>query len=243
MENYKEKYENLIEKLKKAKEEHGGYTFSSVVDNILQKLCESEDEKIRKEIVGYLKSQGASKRWDFSTWIAWLEKQGESIKIKKGKNYLCTKTHKYAGVEWIEGVKYYSPEDYSLVNQGCTCYCPKYSKEEHNNFFKEVEHDGCPEKQSEQKPAWNEEDTKMMDFIINILECAPDMRPCSEVYYESAYQKQINWLKSIKPNHWKPSEYDISLLEEIARNIRNNVRPFCSEVSSLEELIGNLKNL
>lgn len=79
--------------------------------------------------------------------LEWLEKQGESIKIKKGKNYLCTKTHKYAGVEWIEGVKYYSPEDYSLVNQGCTCYCPKCSKEEHNNFFKEVEYDGCLEKQ------------------------------------------------------------------------------------------------
>jgi hypothetical protein len=41
--------------------------------------------------------------------LEWLKKQGESIKIKKGKNYLCTKTHKYAGVEWIEGVKYYSP--------------------------------------------------------------------------------------------------------------------------------------
>ena len=68
--------------------------------------------------------------------LVWLEKQGESIKIKKGKNYLCTKTHKYAGVEWIKGVKYHSPEDYSLVNQGCTCYCPKYSKEEHNNFLK-----------------------------------------------------------------------------------------------------------
>ena len=81
-----------------------------------------------------------------------IKKQGESIKIKKGKNYLCTKTHKYAGVEWIEGVKYYSSEDYSLVNQGCTCYCPKYSKEEHNNFFKEVEYDGCLEKQCEQKP-------------------------------------------------------------------------------------------
>ena len=75
----------------------------------------------------------------------WIEKQYESIKIKKGKNYLCTKTHKYAGIEWIEGVKYYSPEDYSLVNQGCTYYCPKYSKEEHNNFFKEVEYDGCLE--------------------------------------------------------------------------------------------------
>jgi len=74
-----------------------------------------------------------------------VEGQSESIKIKKGKNYLCTKTHKYAGLEWIEGIIYYSPEDYSLVNQGCTCYCPKYSKKEHINCFKEVEYDGCLE--------------------------------------------------------------------------------------------------
>jgi hypothetical protein len=56
-------------------------------------------------------------------------------------------------------------------------------------------------------------------------------------------EEVLAWLESLKPNHWKPSEYDISLLEEIARNIRNNVRPFCSEVSSLEDLIKNLKTL
>ena len=54
---------------------------------------------------------------------------------------------------------------------------------------------------------------------------------------------EMEWLRSLKPNNWKPSEYDISLLEEIARNIRNNIRPFCSEVSSLEALIDTLKNL
>ena len=97
----------------------------------------------------------------------WLEKQGESIKIKKGKNYLCTKTHKYAGVEWIEGVKYYSPEDYSLVNQGCTCYCPKYSEEDHNNLFEEVKYDGCVENKmstNKVKPKY-----KVGDWIVNKL--------------------------------------------------------------------------
>ena len=113
-------------------------------------LKENEDEKIRKSIIhlvtiSYENGGLALQKWEKESMLAWLEKQGESIRIKKGKNYLCTKTHKYAGTEWIEGVKYYSPEDYSLVNQGCTYYCPKYSKEEHNNFFKEVEYDGCLE--------------------------------------------------------------------------------------------------
>lgn len=77
----------------------------------------------------------------------WLEKQGKSIKIKKGKNYFCIKTHNYAGVKWIKGTKYYASDNYNLVNQGCECYCPEYSKEEHNNLFEEVKFDDCVEKQ------------------------------------------------------------------------------------------------
>ena len=133
--------------------------------NMFPELKENEDEKVRKEIISFLQlphPQFVGKR-NQEKWIAWLEKQGESIKIKKGKIYLCTKTHKYVGLEWVEGVKYYASEDYSLVNQGCTCYCPKYSKEEHNNFFKEVEYDGCLEKQSGEI----DEDLIAKKFLIN----------------------------------------------------------------------------
>ena len=122
------------------------------LEELFPELAESEDERIRKALLEYFGEEcdTATINGIYCYKIyEWLEKQGEPIKIKKGKNYLCTKTHRYAGEEWIEGVKYYSPEDYSLVNQGCTCYCPKYSKEEHNNFFREVEYDGCLEKQGE----------------------------------------------------------------------------------------------
>jgi len=110
-------------------------------EKILIGARKDEDERIRKNCIHFLElqKQHHAATFEIEECIAWLEKQGEPIKIKKGKNYLCTKTHKYAGLEWIEGVKYYSPEDYSLIYKGCTCYCPKYSKEEHNNFFKEVE--------------------------------------------------------------------------------------------------------
>lgn len=81
-----------------------------------------------------------------------FEKQVEQTEIHKGRNYRCIKTHKYAGVEWREGIKYYANEDFELVNEGCTYYCPKYSKEEHNKLFEEIEKKiGCVEKQGEQK--------------------------------------------------------------------------------------------
>ena len=152
--DYEKKYKRALERAKdyhKQLLDEDNPEWASKIENIFPELNESKDERIRKEIIQYIKDTNKSGYLYDEEWIDWLEKQGESIKIKKGKNYLCTKTHKYAGVEWIEGVKYYSPEDYSLVNQGCTCYCPKYSKEEHNNFFKEDEYNGWLEKKDEQK--------------------------------------------------------------------------------------------
>ena len=114
-----------------------------------------------------------------------LEK--DEIKIKAGRNYRCTKTHIYAGLDWLEGTKYYADEDYSLVNNGCTCFCPKYSKYEHNNLFEDAECDGCVEKQCEQKNAWGEDDEKMLNDILM----------CGEhhCYLDAG---NIDWLKSLK---------------------------------------------
>jgi len=161
--NYKEKYETALEGIREILSSgQDSIKMSRLqlrLQGIFPELNETDDEKIRKVISDILliDSDEIREILDVNNVLmqdinAWLEKQGEqNYKIIKGKNYLCTKTHKYAGAEWIEGVKYYSPEDYSLVNQGCTYHCPKYSKEEHTNLFKEVEYDGCLEKQGEKK--------------------------------------------------------------------------------------------
>lgn len=188
--DYKEKYEQALENMRKFRDALNNHEILDLlvprkeivtdIEYYFPELKEDEDElEWLKQFIqeeAYILSmdirddEDSSKLKKLQRSLEWLEKQGESIKIKKGKNYLCTKTHKYAGVEWIEGVKYYSPEDYSLVNQGCTCYCPKYSKEEHNNFFKEAEYDGCLEKQGEQK-ASNEVETKFHegDWVVDSL--------------------------------------------------------------------------
>ena len=188
--DYKEKYEQALENMRKFRDALNNHEILDLwvprkeivtdIEYYFPELKEDEDElEWLKQFIqeeAYILSMDIRDDEDsfrlkkLQRSLEWLEKQGESIKIKKGKNYLCTKTHKYAGVEWIEGVKYYSPEDYSLVNQGCTCYCPKYSKEEHNNFFKEAEYDGCLEKQGEQK-ASNEVETKFHegDWVVDSL--------------------------------------------------------------------------
>lgn len=82
--NYEEKYQNLINQLKKAKGEHGGYTFSSVVDKIVPELRESEDERIKKEIVKlvqfyYGSSLACKHTVSMDDMVAWLEKQGGKV--------------------------------------------------------------------------------------------------------------------------------------------------------------------
>ena len=216
-----------------------GCITKDVAEKYFTKLKEeSENENIRKEIIDFIKN--SHNYWQpndsiAKKWVSWLEKQGESIKIKKGKNYLCTKTHKYAGVDWREGIKYYSPEDYSLVNQGCICYCPKYSKEEHNNFFKEVEYDGCLEKQGEQKSAWSEEDKKMFEHVEHAL----DMIEWYSGMNESKSRAVSDWFKSLKYRYtWKPSEEQINAL---AKNVEY-VNVSCTQ-PILKGLLEDLKKL
>lgn len=163
--DYERKYKEALENAKQEYITTKNVERKQWLEELFPELKESEDELtwltqfIQEEVynlsIDIRDNEDRIKLKNLQKSLAWLEKQSESIKIRQGRNYLCTKTHKYAGVEWIEGIKYYSPEDYSLVNQGCTYHCPKYSKEEHNNFFKEVEYDDCVEKQGGQKPIIN----------------------------------------------------------------------------------------
>ena len=173
-----------------------------------------------------------------------LEKQGEqNHKIIKGKNYFCVKTHNYAGVEWIKGTKYYASDNYTLVNQGCECYCPEYSKEEHNNLFEEVKYDDCVEKQGkkssirerydrikdsewfkkthegmsvseeERKPAWSEEDERMLTLLCVIVR-SQRLGKVITPKEESDISKWIDkWLNHNPLPHWKPSEEQIKALD------------------------------
>jgi len=65
----------------------------------------------------------------------------------------------------------------------------------------------------------------------------------SKFALDHTFSDMLVWLETLKRDHWKPTEYDISLLEELARNIRNNVKPFCRDISSFEDLIKKIKTL
>ena len=86
--DYKAKYENLINILKSTRnnEEKSGYTFKSVIDSIMTELSESEDEKIRKELIEALKQLDREKcpgdSYPYLEWASWLGKRGEQKSVE-----------------------------------------------------------------------------------------------------------------------------------------------------------------
>lgn len=83
--DYKEKYENGVECIQEILGGAGDSIKTSILRKRLQaffpELAESEDERIRKDIISYLRNEKIVKRYisdiEIDKWLAWLEKQRE----------------------------------------------------------------------------------------------------------------------------------------------------------------------
>ena len=78
--NYEQKYKEALEKARQFSERPLEEDSSTIVEYIFPELKESEDERIRKELITHCRNtrcvteEGAER---IAKWIAWLEKQGE----------------------------------------------------------------------------------------------------------------------------------------------------------------------
>lgn len=141
MEDYKEKYEQAIENIKKIKDANKDN--KELVDFIEYKypeLKDSEDEKIRKEIISWLQNtEGQVLPIDrYNAALTWLEKQGHDGKM------------------WIYRDVYLKEKE-QLVQDGI------------DDVLQHPQKYGL-EKQGEQKPAWSEEDEKECKRVVGLLE-------------------------------------------------------------------------
>lgn len=191
MEDYKEKYEQAIENIKKIKDANKDN--KELVDFIEYKypeLKDSEDEKIRKELIKYLESrlhtsfnQEAKICKD---GIAWLEKQGEFKPIFRVGDYIRNKkTKDRVLIEQID-----------IANK-VYCYVSRDDAAEIHSDFRFSEQNDWEiigQKIVEQKPAWSEEDEKLLKLSLdNLTEL--------QKRFGAGYGKVgdcIIWLKSIK---------------------------------------------
>ena len=173
------------------------------LEEIFPELKESEDERIRKEIIHYIlyKADGVSEKQEHE-WVAWLEKQKENpdrlILIGKAKSekqvVLLAESNGDENIYWDTK----SEEDaVSLLEKGL-------------KFF------------GKQKPAvWSEEDERMRNQLVYDVEyqkkeglvSAKKNKVTKALYkgLEECYDEKIAWLKSL-PLNLKKKNDDVAKL-------------------------------
>ena len=144
----------------------------------------SEDERIRKEIIDYLKGFIPHHEYDLvaksRVWIAWLEKQSEQEQTERpnGEDYGIDSLYHAARIleKTLGDVEGYESDD-GILEHKCAIEAVK-------RLYK-------------QKPAWSEEDDEIVSLAIDILGYC--QRNCEEVSDSSDnIEKVIYWLKSLK---------------------------------------------
>ena len=226
-----------------------------VLHNIFPQLRESEDERIRKELVNFLQSPFIKENLTdekVAPWLAWLEKQKE----QNGEDEECTDFTIYHPLKNGKGEYKCIPysfyglltsfsEDKDLIDFLRTC------------FYTEEECEAWIEKQKEQKPAewedykdkvnipycssepeWSEEDADMLNCCISSIEEAKENRYAyKETDGDTSYDREIAWLKSLRPS-WKPSDEQMKALEVSFRkdgddNYRNAINSLYNDLKKL----------
>ena len=79
--DYEKKYKDALERAKGIYKD----TWNSYILKIFPELVESEDERVRKELIDYINRLTASPNYidKYNAWISWLEKQGEQKPANK----------------------------------------------------------------------------------------------------------------------------------------------------------------
>jgi len=178
-----------------------------VLETLIPELAESEDERIRKELVAVLEDLilPDDQRRRF---LAYLEKQKERGPLTKEEEYILHRIIEYledetCPSEWI-----------SLLHD---IYCLPY------------------EKQKEQKQEWSEEDEKLLDFWLDVID-RNDWR--MDENFCKASREFINRIKSLRLS-WKPSEEQMKAIEHAYNSFPNN----CPTKSNLRLLYRDLEKL
>ena len=256
--DYKEKYEQEKRKyeaaLKTAKDLLSQKNFPWCDDDvrgIFPELRESEDEKIRKEILELVSISGNGNQYEEIK--DWLEKQG-----KHNKQYLydiiialwdlLDKIDTFADLQ-IDDT---NPDNPFRKIEDITQERHKFVKSDGYNLFIEnfiITNDKNFEKQGGQKIAdnqnWGEEDERMKSNVLDTIQDAINDCDCDDIGTKArfALENEYNWLKSLKPQqHWKPSEEQMQALKYVVDYFGELTEHF-AEYNEIKSLYDDLKKL
>ena len=106
--NYEQKYKEALERAKKLQETCDNTAVVGWCEYILPELKESEDERIRKELIEHIKANKSAdyvlfKRFSPDDVIAWLEKQGKKLDANEVIEWLVANIRDYEYfVKWFK---------------------------------------------------------------------------------------------------------------------------------------------
>lgn len=198
-----------------------------VVLSFFPELAESEDEKIKQELIEYHKIQAfldGKPNNKHVKFVAWLEKQGEQKSVptwmptfldelRSKKNYFDWDEHKDIEGKILAIIRWMNP-----------------------NYFNG--------KDGEQKPtSWSEEDEKLYNDLSDTYFYNDEDYP--EETYELMLKRVLDWMtkraKFLRPQStWKPSEGQMELLREVqqallGKDCHNRFVDFVYELKRLRE--------
>ena len=228
MEQAKQDYRGLYEQIVKSEWFKKAYHNKSLGECpiVVEELEESEDERIRKEIIhtvtGYHPVHSTK---ETNEMVAWLEKQ-KPIQPNIEREYI---EERLRGLLDKEG-EYYRGAREELAH---LFYILGGEPSQYliNNVAKE-----------EQKPAeWSEEDEIRLKETLGLLDEVEDYLNSKHLGFCKDLEYVRNWLKSLRPQpHWKPSKEEIDAFENLLKGeFPNKIFPG----TTLANLLNKLKKL
>lgn len=230
--DYKKRNEEILEKLRTLRDSWASTNNRAAkeIEEAIPELIESEDEKIRKEIIDFATKANngvtsiLANNYNFNKWIALIEKQAEQ------KTVVIIPKFRVGDVIRPKG----STAEYTIESISGECYHGK-------GWGLHLSNDDDYEL-VEQKPAeWSEEDEKLLRDVSDTYFYNDEDYP--EETYKQMLKRVLDWMnkraKSLRPqSNWKPDSSMLICLEYAIKHINKD-----GDKRILSKLLEQLKKL
>ncbi len=236
---------------------------AELIELIFPELKESEDERIRKELLEHCKNQAkpyiqtGNKCPQIQSWIAWLEKQRDKDKLIQELGEYKVKYTQEVLSQHIE-----KQGEQNLDNSAKNCKDGQKPKEKTKIYdsmdnliadalIEEIEGSELDDRgkynrihwieSHRQKHTWSEEDERERKRVVGLLEGW--LSTFKETCYAEDCKCGIVWLKSLKPKpkqEW--SVEDKSKIQRICKYL-NEAKKYYADITEVRECIDWLKSL
>ena len=266
MDNYEQKYKEALGRASHIKDDSMVATPQEVAEYLFPELRDSEDERIRKEILHEISTyppapEGLIKKETLDRWIAWLEKQKDKCKDcpSRGNTHSYLKGYEDGQkeqnpAEWSEEDEAIRIEVIKLLSNPSLYEACEHLREESVDWLKtlhtkvNVNSEKVSANSEKVNVNWSEEDEKMLKCCLiainhyektcNIGDHLPTKFNIEG--YLTSVDKVKSWLKSLRPS-WKPSGEQMVMLRAVINDPNNAGAEGCQ--LALRELYEQLKKL